>query len=244
MPAPIKPSGFNSRVQTSGNRVEHGPRRFSAEPPIVLGVSSIDNTLRSSKNPAVFRAGLPVVGSLPGVLAVIALFVSLNIGLTVQRFELVLATEAGTVAAVGMLIVLTLRGMGSVSRLPILQTVVGPILKAVMGRHIAIGFRSGTILGILPAGIRVGITTILVALIVSRLIGTAVVRIIGLQAILVWLIIRTVGLPMVEALLVHEVVGIILAIGLVVLMVWLRLIGSGELRSDERGDRECQSKYP
>src|SRR5581483_4139554 len=212
-------------------------------PQIPLGVSSITDTSQSSKNPAVLRAGLPVVGSLAGDLAVIALFVSLNIGLTVQRFELVLAAKAGTVTAVAMLIVLTLRGMSSVSRLPILQTVVGPLLKAVLGRHIAIGFGSGTILGILPARIRVGITTILVALIVSRLIGTAVVRTIGLQAILVWLIFGAVGLSMVEALLVHEVVGIVLAIGLVILMI-LWLIGSGQLRSDERGDRDCQSKYP
>src|SRR6185437_12091112 len=139
-----------------------------------------------------------------------------------------------------MLIVLTLRGMGSVSRLPILQTVVGPILQAVLGRHIAIGFRSGALLA---AFIAISIRTILIALIVSRLIGTAVVRTIGLQAILVRLIIRAVGLPMVEALLVHEVVGIVLAFGLVVVLVLLGLIGGGELRSDERGDRECQSKY-
>jgi len=142
-----------------------------------------------------------------------------------------------------------LRGTRAVSRLPILQAVVGAILKAVLGRHIAIGFGpigfgSGTVLGILPAGIRIGITTILVALIVSRLIGTAVVRIIGLQAIPVRLIIRAVGLPMVEALLVHEVVGVVLAIGLVVVLVLLGLIRSGELRRDERGDRDCKSKYP
>src|SRR6185437_1823658 len=123
----------------------------------------MNDTPRSSKNPAVLRTGLPVVGFLAGALAVIALFVSLNVGLTVQRFELVFATEAGTVAAVAVLIVLTRRGMSSISRLPILQTVVGAILKAVLGRHIAIGFGSGTVLGILPAGIRVGITSILVA---------------------------------------------------------------------------------
>src|SRR5579872_6117811 len=134
--------------------------------------------------------------------------------------------------------------MSSVSRLPILQTAVGPVLKAVPGRHIAIGFRSGALLGILAAGIRIGITTILIALIVSRLIGTAVVRIIGLQAILVWLIIRTVGLPMVEALLVHEVVGIVLAISLLVLLVLLGLIRNGELRHHERCERNCESKYP
>ena len=130
--------------------------------------------------------------------------------------------------------------MSSVSRLPILQTVVGPILKAVLGRHIAIGFRWGALLGILPVLIAIGIRSILIALIVSRLIGTAVVRTIGLQSILVRLIIRTVGLSMVEALLVHEVVGIVLAIGLVILMI-LWLIGSGQLRSDERGDRDCKS---
>ena len=204
----------------------------------------MSDTPRSSKNPAVLRTGLPVVGFLAGALAVIALFVSLNVGLTIRRFELVLATQAGTVAAVAFLVIMMLRGTRSVSRLPILQTVVGAILQAVLGRHIAIGFGSGTVLGILPAGIRIGITAILIALIVSRLIGTAVVRIIGLQAILVWLIIRAVGLPMVEALLVHEVVGVVLAIGLVVVLVLLGLIRSGELRRDERGDRDCKSKYP
>jgi hypothetical protein len=91
----------------------------------------------------VLRTGLPVVGFLTGALAVIALFVSLNVGLTVRRFELVLATEAGTVAAVAFLITMMLRGTRSVSRLPILQTVVGAILQAVLGRHIAIGFGSG-----------------------------------------------------------------------------------------------------
>ena len=50
-------------------------------------------------------------------------------------------------------------------------------MKAVLGRHIA---RGGTVLGIRPAVIVIGITTILIALIVSRLIGTAIVRIIGL----------------------------------------------------------------
>src|SRR5579864_8452566 len=179
-----------------------------------------------------------------GALAVIALLVSLDVGLTVRRFELVLAAEAGTVAAVAFLVTMMLRGTRSVSRLPILQTVVGAILQAVLGRHIAIGFGSGTVLGILPAGIRIGITAILIALIVSRLIGTAVVRIIGLQAILVWLIIRAVGLPMVEALLVHEVVGVVLAISLLVLLVLLGLIRNGELRHHERGERDCQSKYP
>ena len=134
--------------------------------------------------------------------------------------------------------------MSSVSRLPILQTIVGAILKAILGRHIPIGVGSRTVLGILSAGRRISITTILIALIVSRFIGTPIVRIIGLQAILVWLIIRTVGLPMVEALLVHEVVRVVLTTGPVVLMVFLCLIGSGELRSDERGDRDCESKYP
>ena len=91
------------------------------------------------------QAGLPVVGCLAGALAVIALFVSLNVGLTVRSFELVLATETGTVAAVSFLVTVMLRGTRSVSRLPILQTVVGAILKAVLGRHIAIGVGSGTI---------------------------------------------------------------------------------------------------
>jgi hypothetical protein len=137
-----------------------------------------------------------------------------------------------------------LRGTRAVSRLPILQTVVGAILRAVLGRHIAIRFGSGAVLGILPAVIAIGITTVLIALIVSRLIGTTIVRIIGLQAILVSLIIRAVGLPVVEALLVHKVVRVVLTIGLVVILVLLRFIRSGELRRDERGDRDCKSKYP
>src|SRR4029078_3642923 len=47
-----------------------------------------------------------------------------------------------------------------------------------------------------------------------------------------------------EALLVHEVVGIVLAISLLVLLVLLGLIRNGELRHDERGERDCESKYP
>jgi hypothetical protein len=67
----------------------------------------------------------------------------------------------------------------SCAPLSILQAVVRPILKAVLARHPVIGFGSGVGMGILPPVIRIGVTTILVALIVSRLVGTAIVRILG-----------------------------------------------------------------
>ena len=75
---------------------------------------------------------------------------------------------------------MTLRRTRAVPPLSVLQAVVGAILKAVLARHVVIGFGSGVVMGILPPVIGIGITTILVALIVSRLIGTAIVRIIGL----------------------------------------------------------------
>ncbi|MCU1299857.1 MAG: hypothetical protein JWQ87_141, partial [Candidatus Sulfotelmatobacter sp.] len=88
-----------------------------------------------------------------------------------------------------------------------------------------------------------GVATILIALIISRLIGTTVVRIIRLQAILVTLIVRAVGLPVAEALLVHKVVRVVVAIGPAVVLVLL-LLRSGDHWRDEHGERDCKSKNP
>jgi len=182
------------------------------------------------------KTALPVVGAL----TVIALLVSPDVGLTVRRLGLVLATEAGIVATIAVLIAFMLRRTRAFSCLPIPQAVVGTILKSVVDCHIVIGPRLSTLV-IVIAVIAVGITIVLIALVVSRLIGTAVALIVGLQAILVSAIIRAVGLSMAKALLVHEVVRIVLAVGPVVV---LTLLCNGGLRRDETGDGDRKSKHP
>ena len=182
------------------------------------------------------RQYLPVVG-VPAVPTVIALLVSLDVGLTVRRLVLVLVTEAGIVATIAVVIGFMLRRTRAFSCLPVVQAVVGPILKAVPGCQILIGSALPIVIAI---GITVGLIA-LIALVVSRLIGTAVAVIVGLQAILVTPIIRAIGLSMAEALLVHEVVRVVPAIALVVV---LALLGNGELWRDEPGDGDCKSKRP
>ena len=120
---------------------------------------------------------------------VIPLVVSLNVGRTVRSLVLILTAEAGFVAAVAVLIVSMLSGARTVACLPVLQTVVGAILQAVLSGHVAIGFGAGSILTSLSGGITVGVAIVLIPLIVSSLIGATVVRIIRLQAILVGLIV-------------------------------------------------------
>jgi hypothetical protein len=70
------------------------------------------------------KTALPVVGAL----TVIALLVSPDVGLTVRRLGLVLATEAGIVATIAVLIAFMLRRTRAFSCLPIPQAVVGTIL--------------------------------------------------------------------------------------------------------------------
>src|SRR3984893_10739827 len=57
------------------------------------------------------------------------------------------------------------------------------------------------------------------------------------------LIIRAVGLPVIEALLVHAGVRVVVAIGLVSILILLGL-SSDDRRRDERSDHDCKSKYP
>ena len=83
--------------------------------------------------------------------------------MTVRRLVLVLATEAGIVATIAVLIAFMLRRTRAFSCLPIPQAVVGTILKSVVDCHIVIG----PILSILVIVIAVGITTVLITLVVS-----------------------------------------------------------------------------
>ena len=154
-------------------------------------------------------------------MAVITLVISLNVSFTVRRLVLVLAAEALFVAAVALPIAVMFRGARTVACLPVLQTVVGAILKAVLGGHVAVGFGARSILTILSGGITVGFPIVLIPLIVSSLIGATVARIIGLQPILVRLIIGAISLAMAEALLVHEVVRVISAVRVVAGLVLL-----------------------
>src|SRR5947209_20600803 len=117
------------------------------------------------------------------VLVVIALFISLNVVLTVLRLVLFLAAKAGFIAAIAMPIATMFRSTRAAARLSILQTVVRAILITVLGSHATIRLRAGSILANVSGRITAGVTSRLVALIVSSLIVAAVVRIIGLQAI-------------------------------------------------------------
>ena len=76
---------------------------------------------------------LPVIGAL----TVVALVVSLNVGRTVRSLVLILIAVAVFVAAVSVLIAVMLRGPRTVACLPVLQTVVGAILQAVLSGHVA-----------------------------------------------------------------------------------------------------------
>jgi hypothetical protein len=110
-----------------------------------------------------------------GALTVIALVVSLNVSLSVGSLVLILTSKAGFVAAVAVLIAVVLRGARAVAGLPVLQTVVGAILKTVLGSQVASGFGARSILANLAGGITVRVPIALIALLVSCLIGAAVV---------------------------------------------------------------------
>ena len=102
-----------------------------------------------------------------GAPAVKTLRISLQVSLTVRRFELILVTKPGVITMGGVFVVVVVRRARTVARAAVLLAVVQTILKAIPESRAAVV----SIAAILPTRIAVGIAIAIIFILSAAMLG-------------------------------------------------------------------------